>query len=164
MLLKRPGLQRPAMAVIALVAAALVALWVLARSEGEEGDDAADSSDPALIERGRVVYAQHCAGCHGRNLEGQPDWQTRLPDGRLPAPPHDASGHTWHHPDTVLFDITKNGVQRHAPAGYQSSMPAFGGLLSDHDIWASLAYIKSTWPKAIQDKHAALNRNATTRR
>ena len=120
----------------------------------------ADPADTALVTRGRVVYDGQCARCHGGDLEGQPDWRTRLPTGRLPAPPHNASGHTWHHPDAVLFDITKGGVQTHAPAGYQSDMPAFEGILSDADIWAALSYIKSRWPKEIQQKHSVLNRNA----
>lgn len=120
----------------------------------------ADPTNPTLVARGRVIYDRQCARCHGRELEGQPDWRTRLPTGRLPAPPHDASGHTWHHPDAVLFDITRGGVQTHAPADYQSDMPAFEGTLSDADIWAALSYIKSRWSKEIQQKHSAINRNA----
>jgi mono/diheme cytochrome c family protein len=120
----------------------------------------ADPTDPALVARGSVIYEGQCASCHGRELEGQADWRTRLPTGRLPAPPHDASGHTWHHTDAVLFDITKGGVQTHAPAGYQSDMPAFGGTLSDADIWATLSYIKSRWPKEIQQRHSAIDQSA----
>ncbi|MNN86765.1 hypothetical protein D3C81_2042200 [compost metagenome] len=69
----------------------------------------------------------------------------------MPAPPHDASGHTWHHPDAVLFAITKNGLVPGvtAPAGYVSDMPAFGPSPSDEDIIAVLAYIKSTWPQKM---------------
>ena len=107
-----------------------------------------DSPTPAVetLKVGERVYAQHCAACHGAKLEGQPDWRRRLPNGRMPAPPHDESGHTWHHPDRVLFDITKNGlVPPHAPKDYESDMPAFAGKLSDEDIWAVLAYIKSHW-------------------
>jgi len=29
-------------------------------------------------------------------------------------------------------------------------MPAFGGTLSDEEIWAVLAYIKSSWPQEIR--------------
>lgn len=119
---------------------------------------AADPTNMKLVSRGHIIYSKHCASCHGSQLEGQPNWKTRLPSGRLPAPPHDASGHTWHHPDDVLFAITKGGPQAQAPEGYQSDMPAFGNLLSDPDIWAVLAYIKSTWPKQIQQKHSLMNR------
>lgn len=98
------------------------------------------------VERGKVVYAEQCSRCHGANLEGQPNWMERLPNGRLPAPPHDASGHTWHHSDAQLFKITKEGLAAIAP-GYQSDMPAFGALLSDDEIRAVLEFIKSTWPE-----------------
>jgi mono/diheme cytochrome c family protein len=99
---------------------------------------------------GKALYAQHCAACHGAKLEGQPDWRARLPSGRMPAPPHDDSGHTWHHADEVLFGITKNGlVPPYAPAGYQSDMPAFAGTLSDAQIRAVLAYIASHWSAEI---------------
>ena len=88
--------------------------------------------DPAQLASGQKVYAQHCAVCHGARLEGQPNWRARLPNGRMPAPPHDDSGHTWHHPDEVLFGITKHGlVPPYAPPGYESDMPAFAGKLTD---------------------------------
>lgn len=94
---------------------------------------------------GGKLYATHCAACHGVNLEGQPDWQTPKADGRLPAPPHDATGHTWHHSDVQLFEITKFGMSAVVP-GHASDMPAFQGALNDHEIHAILAFIKSTWP------------------
>lgn len=108
-------------------------------------------SDQELVARGKGIYTSHCAACHGANLEGQPDWRQRLPNGRLPAPPHDKTGHTWHHPDAVLFDIVKNGLVpgKTAPDGYESDMPAYRQLLSDADIVAVLAYIKSTWPADV---------------
>lgn len=99
------------------------------------------------IAMGKAVYAEHCAACHGASLEGQPDWQTPLPSGRLPAPPHDASGHTWHHPDEMLFEITRLGSAAVVGSGYESDMPGFGGILTDDEIRAVLAYIKSTWPE-----------------
>ena len=58
-----------------------------------------DTGDAQVLATGKAVYERHCAACHGANLEGQPNWRSRDPSGRLPAPPHDASGHTWHHPD-----------------------------------------------------------------
>lgn len=105
-------------------------------------------SDPVLVAQGKSVYDKHCASCHGARLEGQPEWRTRKPDGRLPAPPHDETGHTWHHPDALLIDIVKNGLVpgRTAPDGYQSDMPAYAGVISDMEITAVLAYIKSAWP------------------
>lgn len=107
-----------------------------------------DPSDQTLLVRGRQIYTNNCAACHGARLEGQNDWRTRKPNGRLPAPPHDKTGHTWHHPDALLIDIVKNGLVpgKTAPPGYVSDMPAYGQSLSDPDIAAVLAYIKSSWP------------------
>src|SRR3984893_6075924 len=47
-----------------------------------------DPNSASLVGRGKAVYAQYCASCHGANLEGQPNWRERQPNGRLPAPPH----------------------------------------------------------------------------
>ena len=99
-----------------------------------------DPNDPTLVARGKVVYDEQCASCHGAKLEGQPDWRHRLPNGRMPAPPHDATGHTWHHPDKQLFDMTKFGPAALLP-GYESDMPGFNDKLTDSDIWAVLSYI-----------------------
>jgi mono/diheme cytochrome c family protein len=114
------------------------------------GSGKADADSAVLVALGRRVYAEQCAACHGRNLEGQANWRQRLADGTLPAPPHDASGHTWHHPDRLLFDYTKFGGQALMGPGGKSAMPGFGGVLSDREIWAVLAYIKSTWPDDIR--------------
>lgn len=132
---------------VGALALAAVSAWLLAPSEIR-----IDHTDARLVARGEEVYAQHCASCHGRNLEGQPDWQSRNAQGRLPAPPHDEHGHTWHHDDRVLFEVTKYGLAKHAPPGYQSDMPAFGGTLGDRDIVAALAFIQSRWPALIHDK------------
>ncbi len=109
----------------------------------------ADTAEPsaATLELGGAIYAEHCAACHGAALEGQPDWKRSLPSGRMPAPPHDASGHTWHHPDGVLFRITKEGAAAVVGGGYESDMPGFADVLSNEEITAVLAYIKSTWPE-----------------
>lgn len=107
------------------------------------------------IDLGRDLYAQYCASCHGANLEGQPDWKRRLENGRMPAPPHDESGHTWHHSDQDLFAITKLGVGGVVP-GYESDMPAFEDILSDEEIAAVLAFIKSIWPERQRDVQARI--------
>ena len=98
------------------------------------------------LAEGRRLYDLHCASCHGLKLEGQPNWQKRMANRKMPAPPHDETGHTWHHPDEVLFGITKHGlVPPYAPPNYPSDMPAFAGVLSDDQIRTVLAYIKSHW-------------------
>jgi len=118
----------------------------------------ADPEDQRLVALGQTVYAAHCADCHGANLEGQPNWRQRKTDGTLPAPPHDESGHTWHHPDDLLFTITKKGGQHLAPEDFKSGMPGFEELLSDEEIFASLAFIKSRWPAQIRARQAQLNK------
>lgn len=106
-----------------------------------------DGRDP---DRGRTVYAEHCAACHGADLEGQPDWRSPGPDGIYPAPPHDATGHTWHHSNVQLFDYTRIGgqgvIEGLGIRNFTSGMPAFGEVLTEGEIWDVLAYIRSTWP------------------
>lgn len=133
-------------------------IFLLALASCGAATRGADADNPQLVGRGREVYAAHCAACHGANLEGQPGWQRELPTGGRPAPPHDASGHTWHHPDELLFTITKEGGQVVSPPGYLNLMPAFGETLSDEEIWAVLAYIKSTWPEEIRAAQEEMNR------
>ena len=118
-----------------------------------------DIQDRDQVALGRNLYVSHCAACHGVNLEGQPNWRTRGRNGRLPAPPHDETGHTWHHPDAVLLDIIRHGMVpgRTAPEGYASDMPAYAEVLTEDEMIAILAYIKSTWPDDI----LALQREAT---
>lgn len=127
-------------------------LWRLsvpALLAGCNGD--VDRPDPFAAMEGEAIYKAECAACHGHRLEGQPDWRTRRPDGKLPAPPHDATGHTWHHPMEQLAAITKHGmVPPNAPAGYVSDMPAFGGKLTDRQIQNVLTYIESQWPPDIR--------------
>ena len=115
-------------------------------------------NDLASVQRGSAVYVENCASCHGQQLEGEENWRQRDQDGLLPAPPHDETGHTWHHPDEQLFQITKLGTAKIVGQGYQSNMPGFDGVLSDQEIWDVLAYIKSTWPARIIEIHNQRNR------
>jgi mono/diheme cytochrome c family protein len=105
------------------------------------------------IDRGRTIYAERCAVCHGANLEGQPDWQSANADGLYPAPPHDENGHTWHHGDAMLLDYIRRGGQAvldDMDVEYTSGMPGFASDLSEADIEAVLAFIKSTWPEPLR--------------
>ena len=132
-----------AVAIIAALTAAVAVYWL---NSGDGKPPRLIVFDDQQLVAGKQIYEQQCARCHGVYMEGQPNWQTRLPNGRLPAPPHDDSGHTWHHPDSYLFNVTKYGmVPPWAPAGYQSDMPAFKDALSDESIVDVLLYIKGRW-------------------
>ena len=92
---------------------------------------------------GELIYKEQCASCHGANLEGQPNWKTPGADGKYPAPPHDDSGHTWHHPDDVLVKIILDGGNGNP--GAPSNMPAFRGKLTPIQLEGLLSYFKSKW-------------------
>lgn len=138
---------------VAVSAGAAIFWWFNAT-----GPAFADANDTALVAQGGQVYADQCASCHGVNLEGQPNWRQRRPDGRLPAPPHDDSGHTWHHTDMQLFQVTKFGTASIAGPDYKTDMMGFGAVLSDAEIWAVLAYIKSRWSAPVRRRHAEINK------
>ena len=127
--------------------------FVISCTTKQETYNHLDANNAELVNLGKKVYGQRCAVCHGANLEGQPNWKKLGPDGRLPAPPHDESGHTWHHPDSYLIHVVKEGIIAGVdkPVGYQNNMPIFGKILSDKEIIATLSYIKSTWSLDYQE-------------
>mgnify|MGYP005841571753 CR=1 FL=1 len=143
---------------IGLALAGTVAWWGF-----NSGSGVAVNSDvpvmPARVDivQGATLYADNCAACHGVNLEGQSEWRSEGPDGTYPAPPHDETGHTWHHPDSMLFQYTKLGGQAVLDlqgVTFNSGMPAFEGSLTDQEIWNTLAYIQSTWPERARNAQA----------
>lgn len=113
--------------------------------------------DPAQLALGEQVYRQRCAECHGINGEGQrPDAPLQKDEtGRFPAPPHDDTGHTWHHDDDLIIRIIVEGGMGPPDEFYE--MPAFGDLLTDEEINAALAYIKTFWT----DEQRALQQERT---
>lgn len=117
-----------------------------------------DSRD---IGGGKVLYKEHCASCHGPNLEGQPNWRSLNDDGTLPAPPHDETGHTWHHDNQMLYDYTALGgagaLAERGITNFKSAMPGFADVITEEEIWDILAYIRSTWSKRIQEIQAGRN-------
>ena len=115
---------------------------------------------PEMLAFGERIYAENCASCHGAKLEGQPSWKRRLESGRMPAPPHDETGHTWHHSDADLVRLTKEGVAAVVGGSYESDMPGFGDVLTEDEILAVLAFIKSTWPERQREYQAAITEKA----
>lgn len=106
------------------------------------------------IANGAALYAQHCAACHGAQLEGQRDWQTKDENDVFPAPPHDETGHTWHHSDADLIAYTMRGgqalIDEWGLTGVTSGMPAYDGILTEGEVRDVLAFIRSTWPEEIR--------------
>ena len=145
--------------VIGLVAVLAIGLVIL-NLRGVARTGRADPNNARQVALGQEVYAVRCAGCHGAGLEGQPNWKEGPLNGPRPAPPHDASGHTWHHPDALLFDIIKRGGQASSSPEYHNAMPAFGSVLSDDEIWAVLTYLKSSWPPDIRAAQEQVNQQA----
>ena len=81
------------------------------------------------------LYLGLCASCHGP--DGHGSWRTTfflIRPGDLANP-----GRMSQQTDQYLFDIIKHGG---APLG-RPGMPAFGGSLSDDDIRALVAYVRS---------------------
>lgn len=146
---------------IAGVATSLIlggAVWIAPAWTADAARPTLPYTDPARIAEGKALYADYCASCHGTNLEGQqPNWQDRDADGYLPAPPHDETGHTWHHDNALLIRIVREGTEAIVGGSYKSNMMGFGDVLSDDEIASILGYIKSTWPAQVQDIHNEIN-------
>lgn len=101
--------------------------------------------DAPQMQTGKAIYQANCAACHGANAGGAPNWATPGPDGLFPPPPHNDSGHTWHHSDRVLYETIFNGMGDPLRPGSPLRMPAFQSKLSDPEIRAVIEYFKSLW-------------------
>ncbi len=113
----------------------------------------ADQYDKVLVERGKSIFNEFCTDCHGAKLEGELGSKATVPEGEKPAPPLNGSAHSYHHADSELFGVIKDGPGS-SRANRAQRMPVFNRLLREDDIWAVIAYIKSVWPRRIQIQHA----------
>lgn len=141
--IKRPSAQ--------IIFSGLVGLALLFAVTACGGNDDVRQAEAEL---GRQVYQQNCASCHGARGEGQPNWQVRRADGTYPAPPHDATGHTWHHPDGLLFRIVKHGGASLNIPNFKSGMPAFGHQLEDEEIRAVINHLKTFWESEQRERQS----------
>ena len=115
-------------------------------------------SDAEIVTQGKQIYEENCASCHGMDLQGEPNWRSPDKDGFMPAPPHDRTGHTWHHSERLLFNLTKYGIVEVAGLkDHKTRMPIYSDILSDDDIIAVLSYIKSRWPPDLQRRHSEMS-------
>ena len=144
----------------AIISAGAAFFYISSASKTASASLSLQPHNLAIIKKGKSVYADNCASCHGAQLEGQANWRERDADGYLPAPPHDETGHSWHHPDSYLFLITKYGIEEMIGRSYPNQMPAYEDKLTDEDIIAALSYIKSRWPRPIQQQHDQINARA----
>ena len=131
-------------------------------AEPEPVSEQGPETEPVNLD-GRQLFADNCAVCHGATGEGQDGWQQRNPDGSFRAPPHDATGHTWHHPDGLLFRIVSEGGRDIPDLGVTSGMPAFGETLSPAQIRAVIDYLKTLWGSQERDFQAEVTGNTGDR-
>ena len=117
------------------------------------GDELTPTLSPAQLAEGKALYEANCAACHGINGEGEENWQNNNEDGTLRAPPHDSTGHTWHHPDQLLLQIIAKGGQ-----GLNSRMTAFEDKLTEEEIELTLEYIKTFWEPEHRESQADVTR------
>jgi mono/diheme cytochrome c family protein len=146
--------------IVGTVAALGLVYYVASPVEQATASVTLKPNEPAVVALGEQVYAQNCASCHGAKLEGQANWRQRGLNGYMPAPPHDETGHTWHHPDSYLFTMTKYGIEKMIGKPYPNNMPAYEDKLTDEEILAVLSYIKSTWSGRTQRQHDQINARA----
>jgi mono/diheme cytochrome c family protein len=101
---------------------------------------------PRLVRQGAIVYRDKCAQCHGGPGFAQSDYgQSMQP---VPGPLMDASTR-WQARE--LYWITRHGIK-------MSGMPAWEYHLSDHELWAVVAFVTTLpglTPKAYADITAA---------
>ncbi len=144
---------------LALIAAMIIAVtWFSISTNGAKPGALFFPDNAKIVAQGQKLYGENCASCHGENLEGQANWQRPGKDGLLPAPPHDESGHSWHHSDELLFGITKIGVVKFSGLdNYKTNMPVYEDILSDAEIIAVWSFIKSQWPTKMQKRHDEMN-------
>ena len=126
-------------AIVGAVSVAMIGAGIIFWMANTAGSDSGVMPKDVDLTAGQTLYAENCASCHGASLEGQENWQSPGEDGRLPAPPHDETGHTWHHADRALVEWILDGVP------LATTMPKWRGQLTEQEVVAILAYMKTFW-------------------
>ena len=111
---------------------------------GCSGDPSSEGT--ALVEEGKRLYAANCQSCHGDAPTGE---------GRIDsAPSHGPSGHTWHHADGLLEHIILGEFDYPG-----RTMPSFADSLSEEEVGAVIAYIKTGWSEEQRAAQEVASRN-----
>ena len=125
------------------VVAVLLALAVSLHANAAHAAD--KSAHDRQIAAGHAIYERACAACHGANGEGVAHWEEPDANGEMPAPPHDATGHTWKHSDAMLYHIVREGWRDPFNKTQRLTMPSFKGQLSREETIAVIDYLKTLW-------------------
>jgi mono/diheme cytochrome c family protein len=143
--LRRLGPKGRFLGFATLIALIITVFWISYERHAAETEVTADRFNEAQVSLGGSLYIANCAFCHGDNLEGKPGWDGHYPSGRRPALPLNGETEITRLSDQDIMDVTKYGGQPFSPADYENDMPGFEMQLSDADIWAIVAFIKSRW-------------------
>jgi len=92
---------------------------------------------PGDVERGKRLYADYCAVCHGR--EGRGDGPVTMMFGPRPFDFTDAAGMAAKQDADLYFAIFGGGEA----IGKSAYMPRWGGLLQDQEMWDVIAYLRT---------------------
>jgi cytochrome c oxidase cbb3-type subunit 2 len=99
------------------------------------------AADVAAVKRGKELFeAQGCGACHGDEAEGQDGVAPSLLDEQFLSVNGDL-------PDGAYFGVIKGGSEVKAQLGRpglaDGGMQAYGGELSDDDIWSIVAWLRN---------------------
>lgn len=99
---------------------------------------------PTPAHPGEINYNTYCAHCHGYDGEGQKaeTVENTLSLGMKTVPAHDATGHTWEHPDELLIQVILEGIDN--PLN-QYPMSGWGYVLDEQDALDMIDYMRQWW-------------------
>lgn len=106
--------------------------------------NARPKKDFARFMQGGKLYRKNCAQCHGDRAQGDPNWRQANAKGKLPPPPLNGTGHTWHHPKEALAKTIRDGTLR-----IGGSMPPWRNSMSDKEINLVIEWFQSHWSDEI---------------
>lgn len=101
--------------------------WMAPKDEGNKPNPLV--SDTNSIKRGKIIYLDNCATCHGDNIGGM-----KAEDAGLEMDSPDLKRRLLTHTDGDFFWKIQNG---------RGDMPAFKEDLTEEQIWDVINYIRS---------------------